>query len=96
MRPRNRYIAAVAVLVLAAAAGSFAFANGDDNDVPITGVELEQATKAALEFTGGGVVTETEKGDEESLYEVEVRLPDGQSIDVQLDENFDVVGYEVD
>jgi hypothetical protein len=41
-------------------------------------------------------VTETEVGDEESLYEVEVTLDDGTQVDVQLDEDFNVVGDERD
>ena len=53
-------------------------------------------TDAALEHTGEGEVTETEKGDEESLYEVEVRLDDGSQVDVQLDENFEVVSADPD
>ena len=34
----------------------------------------------------------TEVGDEESYYQVEVTLNDGSQVDVQLDENFKVVG----
>ena len=41
---------------------------------------------------GGGKVTETEVGDEDSYYEVEVTLDDGTQVDVQLDEDFKVVG----
>ena len=63
----------------------------DGTEVPITGVALERATAAALEATGGGTVTETEQGDEESFYEVEVRRLDGSSVDVQLDESFRLV-----
>ena len=51
---------------------------------------------AALEHTGEGRVTDTEVGDEESYYEVEVTLDDGTQVDVQLDEQFDVVGDEAD
>ena len=57
---------------------------------------MEQASDAALAHTGGGTVTETEVGDEESLYEVEVTLDDGSQVDVQLDEDFNVVGDEVE
>ena len=84
------------VVVLGAILVGTAFADDDDEDVPITGEELERASAAALAFTGGGEVTDSEKGDEESLYEVEVRMPNGDQIDVQLDENFEVVGSEVD
>ena len=51
---------------------------------------------AALEETGGGEVTGTEVGDEESYYEVEVTLDDGSQVDVQLDRDFQVVGSEAD
>ncbi len=67
-----------------------------DSDKAITGSALDQATKVALDETGGGKVTETEEGDEESYYEVEVTLGDGSQVDVQLDENFKVVGDKID
>ena len=41
-------------------------------------------------------MTETEVGDEESLYEVEVTLDDGSQVDVQLDEQFKVVSSSAD
>jgi uncharacterized membrane protein YkoI len=73
-----------------------AMAGGDDAEEPITGDALDRASAVALEHTGGGEVTETEVGDEESYYEVEVTMDDGRQIDVQLDEAFNVVGDEVD
>lgn len=57
---------------------------------------LAKASQAALEHTGGGEVTEIEVGDEESHYEVEVTLEDGRQVDVQLNEQFEVVGEESD
>jgi uncharacterized membrane protein YkoI len=63
-------------------------------DIPITGPDLDRASAAALEFTGEGRVTATEIEDEESYYEVEVTLDDGSEIDVQLDEEFNVVGTD--
>ena len=97
----TRRKAAVAALVLAAAAigGGAAIAAGGDDDAterPISGAALERAKEAALAHTGGGRVTGTEVGDEESLYEVEVTLADGSQVDVQLDAGFDVVGSERD
>ena len=59
---------------------------------PITGAARAKARAAALAHTGGGRVTDTEVGDEESYYEVEVTMPDGRQVDVQLDESFAVVG----
>ena len=68
----------------------------DAADEPITGDPLARASAAALAHTGEGRVTETEVGDEESYYEVEVTLDDGSQVDVQLDEQFNVVGQEAD
>lgn len=68
----------------------------DATDAPITGAALDRASAAALAHTGEGRVTETEVGDEESYYEVEVTLDDGTQVDVQLDKSFQVVGDESD
>jgi len=70
--------------------------DGNETDRPITGADLDQASEAALSHLGEGRVTETEVGDEESYYEVEVTLDDGSQVDVQLDEQFAVVGDEAD
>ena len=83
---------------MAGTAGFAAASGGDDDatEAPISGTALDQATAAALEHTGGGTVTGTEVGDEESLYEVEVILDGGGQVDVQLDEAFNVVSSEGD
>ena len=94
MKTRTKIIISGAAVVALSAAGTGIALSSEDDDgteVPITGVELERASAAALAFTGGGTVTETEVGDEESYYEVEVKQLDGSSVDVQLDEQFDVV-----
>jgi uncharacterized membrane protein YkoI len=88
-------IAALAVggVAIAGAAG------GDDDDGgerAIGGAALDRASAAALDHTGGGRVTETETGDEESYYEVEVTRADGSQVDVQLNRDFEVVGSEGD
>lgn len=96
MRTKKKITIGVAC-VLAAGAGAtgIAVAGGsDDNEAPITGSALEQAETAALAETGEGAVTETETGDEESFYEVEVTLDDGSEVDVQLNRDFEVVGTE--
>jgi uncharacterized membrane protein YkoI len=61
-------------------------------DTPITGEALEQASQAALDHMGEGRVTDTEVGDEEGYYEVEITLEDGQQVDVHLNANFEVLG----
>ncbi len=101
MRTRTKAIIGAVAVVGASIGGAgiaFGQSSGDDDatDTPITGDALHQASAAALAFTGQGTVTETEDGDEESRYEVEVTLDDGSQVDVQLDENFDVVGSEAD
>jgi uncharacterized membrane protein YkoI len=90
---RKILAALAAVVAVAAIGGGAAIATGvtDDNSQPITGEALQKASKAALDYTGGGRVTETEVGDEDSYYEVEVTKDDGSQVDVQLDENFNVV-----
>jgi len=97
VRNRKAWIIAgvvVALAVAAGGAGAVVATGGDDNEQPITGSALEQASQAALDHTGEGGVTETEVGDEESYYEVEVTLDDGSQVDVQLDESFTVVGQD--
>jgi uncharacterized membrane protein YkoI len=96
---RKFAVAAALVVGAGAASGGAAIAAGGDDDAtetPITGSALDNATAAALEHTGGGRVTGTEVGDEESYYEVEVTLGDGRQVDVQLDKSFNVVSSEGD
>ena len=90
-------IASTVALTAGAVGGAFAMAGDDDaQERPIPAADLDQAKQAALEETGGGTVTGTEVGDEESKYEVEVTLDNGSQVDVQLDADFDVVGTESD
>ena len=96
---RKLAVAAALVAGAGAASGGAAIAAGGDDDgtdSPITGSALDNATAAALEHTGGGKVTGTEVGDEESYYEVEVTLDGGRQVDVQLDKSFNVVSSEGD
>jgi uncharacterized membrane protein YkoI len=91
-------VLAIAALGAGGAAIAGAASGGDDDggDKAITGTALDRASAAALQATRGGKVTETEVGDEESYYEVEVRQPDGSQVDVQLDRGFNVVGNTAD
>ncbi|WP_264038501.1 PepSY domain-containing protein [Mycolicibacterium hodleri] len=64
-------IAIVAAAAIAAIALGTGIASGQPDDgegTPITGDALAQATQAALAATGGGTVTQTEVGDQESFY----------------------------
>ena len=89
------FISAAAATVIAVSAGvGIAVTGGDDQ--PLTAQIRERAVAAALAHTGGGEVTETELGDGSAAYEVEVVLPDGSQVEVQLDERFSVIGSEAD
>jgi hypothetical protein len=98
MKRKTKWIAAGAIAITGVAAASgIAVAGGlSDNPSAITGDAYDKASAAALASTGGGRVSETEVGDEESYYEVEVTKPDGSQVDVQLDEQFNVVGSKTD
>jgi uncharacterized membrane protein YkoI len=91
-------IAAVAVLAVGGTAIAGAASGGDDDgtDRAITGQALDRAKAAALNATGGGKVTETEAGDEEGAYEVEVTRADGSQVDVHLDKGFNVLNQAND
>jgi hypothetical protein len=74
-------------------------------DKPITGDALDKASKAALDHTGGGTITETEvdtpEADDEKeagdgAYEVEIKGADGKQVEVNLDRDFKVTGSEAD
>jgi uncharacterized membrane protein YkoI len=87
---------AATIVVLAGAGAGIAAATGDDDatDKPIPRDARDRAGAAALQQTGGGRVTETEVGDEEGYYEVEVTRDDGSQVDVHLDRGFNVLGAE--
>ena len=90
--------AAIVALALGGAAIAGAAGGGDDDktDKAITGQALERASTAALDHTGGGKVTETEAGDEEGAYEVEVTRANGSQVDVHLDKGFNVLSQAGD
>ena len=95
---KRTIITLTTVGALAAGGTAIAGAAGGDDDATdraITGSALEKAKAAALADTPGRV-TETEVGDEESYYEVEVTRPDGSQVDVQLDRDFNVVSSSAD
>jgi uncharacterized membrane protein YkoI len=96
---KGALIAGTVIAALAVGGVAIAGAAGGDDDASdraIGGNALDRASAAALDHTGGGRVTETEVGDEESYYEVEVTRGDGSQVDVQLDRHFQVVGSEGD
>lgn len=61
------------------------------------GSDAERAKAAALEATGGGHANAVERDSENgATWEVEVTRKDGSTVDVRLDENYNVVVIESD
>lgn len=96
MKAKSKIVAAsTTALVIAGAAATVSAASMSD-DRPLAGTDLDRASAAALEHTGGGTVVDSEAGDGGAAYEVEVRTADGQVVDVLLDARFQVSGSNVD
>lgn len=84
--------ASAAVLALTLGLGLSA-CGGDDDAVSTE--DRDQATQAAIAAVGGeATVTGVDAGDNDDQYafEVEVQFADGEDADVQLDEDFNVIG----
>ena len=91
----NKKVAIVAGAAAILAGGAGVAAAGGNTDAT-EGPDVAITGDAALAETGGGKVTGTEVGDEESYYEVEVTQADGSQVDVQLDKSFAVVSSKAD
>jgi hypothetical protein len=89
-REESRTKLLVGVLV---AIGALALA---DIDLPLMGGDYDRATAAAIQHVGSGTVTETEAEEFGGSREVEIRLPDGRQVEVNLDKSFNVLGTEAD
>ena len=101
MKRRTAGLAGLAAIAVAAVVGGGVAVATDGDDGPLshqyTPAQAEQARKAALEATGGGRVNSVETDSEDgATYEVEVTEPDGDTVDVRLDEDFAVVVIEGD
>src|SRR3989344_5078582 len=66
----------------------------DETEVAISGNALDKASAAALAYIDEGRVTDSEIGDEEGYYEIEITLNNGEEVDVHLDESFKVISTE--
>ena len=93
MDKKRRWILGGALALLVLGGGTtFAIAWAGDDDQPLTGFALDEATAAALAHTGGGTVIESEAGDDGAAFGVEIQLEDGSVSEVALDANFQVIG----
>ena len=99
MRKRTTTGAGVAGVLAVLAVGGTALASGsgDDGDGSVIGDQADHATRAALAATHGGTANAVERdGENGATWEVEVTRPDGKTVDVRLDENYQVVVIEAD
>lgn len=93
--------ASAAVLSAAVVTGGVAVATGgepgEQHSEDFTPAQAEDATKAALEATGGGTANSVERDSENgATWEVEVTRNDGSTVDVRLDADYGVVVIEGD
>ena len=101
MRKRTAVVAGAVGVAVVLAGGGVAVAGSGEDDGPAshryTQEQADAATQAALEATGGGTANSVENDTENgATYEVEVTKPDGSTVDVRLDADYQVVVIEGD
>jgi uncharacterized membrane protein YkoI len=91
MRARLMKIGAAVVVIGALAGGGVAWSTaGDDENV--TGPAADRARAAALAHVDGQVVGVEREAEGATVWEVEIKRSDGSTVEVALDENYNVVG----
>jgi len=96
---RTLLIAGAAAFTLAAGGvgAANAVSGGDDGDVQAAGSGADQAKVAALKLVPGGTVNAVERdGEKGATWEVEVRKPDGSTVDVRLGAHYEQVAIDPD
>jgi uncharacterized membrane protein YkoI len=89
-------IGGVAAALAAGGAGT-AIATSNDDEGGATGPQADKAKAAALQITHGGNANAVERDSENgATWEVEVTKPDGNTVDVRLDQNYQLVVVEGD
>jgi hypothetical protein len=100
MSVRRKYVVAAGAALAIAAGGvgvAAATGGGDDGDEAVTGPAADRATEAALAITDGGTANSVERDSENgATWEVEVTKPDGSTVDVRLNDVYDLVVVEGD
>src|SRR6187399_1287460 len=100
LRKRVVVGAGAVALVAAVVAGGVAVAGGGDEGDgggDVTTLQSDRATRAALDATGGGHANSVERDSENgATWEVEVTKPDGNTVDVRLDQNYQLIVVEGD
>lgn len=96
---KHRTIATTIAGVVAATAlagGAVAVASGGGDEGTVTGPGAERATAAALAEVGGTANAVERDSENGATWEVEVTKPDGTTVDVRLDADYQVVVIEGD
>jgi hypothetical protein len=96
---RKYVIVGGSVLALAAggAGAAVAIGNGHEGDNGAHGPGANQAKAAALKLFPGGHANSVERDSENgATWEVEVGKTDGSTVDVRLDQNYQLVVVEAD
>jgi len=96
---RKHLIVGGSVLALAAGGTGAAIAggNGHQGDNGAHGPGANKAKAAALQLVPGGHANAVERDSENgATWEVEVRKPGGSTVDVRLDQKYQVVVIEAD
>jgi hypothetical protein len=96
--PSRLVIVGGSVLVLAAGGAGAAVAIGSgDDEGGATGPGADQAKAAALKLYPGGHANSVERDSENgATWEIEVGKADGGTVDVRLDQNYQLVVAEAD
>ena len=92
MNKKTALIGGAAALALVLGGVGIAVAVSGDDDGRLTGTTLERASNAALAEVGPGTVTSAEHtNDDGATYALEIRLDNGDEVDVELDESFGIL-----
>jgi len=100
MRWQRKYLivgGSILAICAGGAGAALAVGGGDDGDATVSGAAADRATSAALAITGGGTANAVERDSEDgATWEVEVTKPDGNTVDVRLDQGYDLVVVDDD
>jgi len=92
MRKRLLRVGAAVIVLGALAGGGVAWGTAGDDDENVTGPAANRARAAALAHVDGQVVGVEREAEGATVWEVEIKRSDGSTVEVALDENYNVVG----
>jgi hypothetical protein len=96
-RRKHLVIGGTVLALSVGGAGAAVAAGGGDDEGHATGPGADQARAAALEITHGGTANAVERDSENgATWEVEVTKTDGKTVDVRLDQKYQLVVVEGD